>query len=146
MSDAELKELCEEVLEEVLFELDLSVGIVSKIDGASYSIVAVKSDTGVFKAGEAFELKDTYCREVIEKRQTIALTQLDDTPGLCKHPLYSGLPLESYISAPIMMADKVWGTLNFSSMITRESEFSLEEIELVETRAKQISEFIDRAN
>ena len=146
MSDTGLKEFCEEVLEEGLIKLGLSVGIVSKIDGASYFIVAVKSDTGVYKAGEAFELKDTYCREVIEEKQTVALTQLDDTPGLCKHPLYSGLPLESYISAPIMMADKVWGTLNFSSMIIRENEFSLEEIELVETRAKQISELIDRAN
>ena len=146
MGDAELRELCEEILEEGLLKLELSVGIVSKIEESSYFIVAVKSDTGVYKAGEDFDLRETYCREVIEKKQTVALTQLDNTPGLCKHPLYSGLPLESYISAPIMMADKVWGTLNFSSMIIRENDFSLEEIAFVETRANQIAQIIDRAN
>ena len=145
MGEARLKKLCEEILEEGLTELDLSVGIVSKIDGSSYFIVAVRSDSGVFQAGEAFELKDTYCREVIEKKRTVALTQLDDTPGLCKHPLYSGLPLESYISAPIVVAAKVWGTLNFSSMIIRESEFSRKEIDWVETSAKQIAERVESA-
>ena len=146
MSDTGLKVLSGKILEEGVDVLGLSLGIVSKVDESSYFIVAVRSDTGVFKEDETFELKDTYCREVFEKKKTIALTQLDNTPGLCKHPLYSVFPLESYISAPIIVADKVWGTLNFSSMIIKKKEFIAKEVELVEKGAKQIADYIVASN
>ncbi len=142
MVDAVLKTLCKDVLDEGLELFDLNLGIVSKIDDNSYYIVAVMPEKSVFQAGESFDLKDTYCREVVDTRSVVALTQLENTPGLCKHPLYSGLPLESYISAPIMINDDVWGTLNFSSMKIREGEFSSQEIEVIKSRARSIAECI----
>ncbi len=139
MIDQEIKALCKEVLEEGLEIFDLSLGIVSRVDDSSYKVIAVMPEGGAFKAGESFALKDTYCREVVAKQSTVALTHLRGAPGLCKHPLYTGLPLESYISAPIMVSGKVWGTLNFSSMKIRNEEFCDEEIQLIESRAEFIS-------
>ncbi len=31
------------------------------------------------------------------------------------HPLYPSLPLEAYISDPILYDSKIWGTINFSA-------------------------------
>jgi len=143
MSKSTLKLFCEEILEEGIEIFDLSLGIVSKVEENSYKVIAVMPKDSVFQVDESFKLEDTYCREVIEKESTIALTQLKNTPGLRKHPLYSGLPLEAYISTPITVGGKVWGTLNFSSMKIRDSEFSLDEIELIEIRANSIAEHIE---
>ena len=142
MIDSELKSICKGVLDEGLDVLGLHLGLVSKIDEDSYLVVAVMPEHSVFQAGEAFDLRDTYCREVVEKRKTIAITELDNERGLCKHPLYSGLPLESYISSPIVVGGNVWGTLNFSSMKIRETDFSNDEIELIEDWAKLIAQHI----
>lgn len=143
MMDSKLRSLCEAIIDEGLGVFDLNLGLVSKIDQDSYLILAVMPKFGVFRANEAFDLKDTYCREVVSKGQTIALTELGDVRGLCKHPLYAGLPLESYISAPIKVGGSVWGTLNFSSMKIKECDFSNKEIELIESRADSIAEYIN---
>ena len=143
MQQATLKSYCEQILEEGIDIFDLSLGIVSRVEDNAYTIIAVMPIDSVFHANETFELKDTYCREVIEKESTLALTQLGDTQGLCKHPLYSGLPLEAYISAPIKVRGKIWGTLNFSSMKIRGNEFSSEEVELIENRARGIGKYIE---
>ena len=140
MIDSSVKAFCKEILDEGLEIFDLSLGIVSKVENNIYQIVAVMPEDGVFQAGELFDLKDTYCREVIETGSTVALTQLGKTPGLCKHPLYSGLSLEAYIATPITIDGKVWGTLNFSSMKIRDQEFSKEEIDLIQSRAESLAE------
>ena len=142
MAQATLKFLCEDILEEGLEIFNLSLGIVSKVEGSSYTVITVMPAGGVFQSGETFDLKDTYCREVVETQATVALAKLGNTPGLSKHPPYSGLPLEAYIGAPIKIADKVWGTLNFSSMKIRNHDFSKAEIELIESRASMIAEKI----
>jgi len=137
-----LKDLCNQLVVDGRRQLDMNMGIVSHIHQDRYEIVAVSSDNNVFVAGEDFALKDTYCREVCEKQQTVALTAIDNLPGLQKHPLYEALPLEQYISAPIIVNDKVWGTLNFSAMILREQPFTDAEIDWVESGAKAIADLL----
>jgi len=146
MYSQELKALSGKLLSEGRQCLGLSLGIVSRIIDEDYEIVAVCSDTGVFVAGETFALKDTYCREVVTKKQTIALTEMEGSRGLQKHPLYGNLPLEAYISSPILVDDTVWGTINFSSMKLREKSFSSEEVALVEDAAQQLTTLIAQSN
>jgi transcriptional regulator with GAF, ATPase, and Fis domain len=142
MVDSEFNALCKDILDEGLDIFDLHLGIVSKIDQSAYLVFVVMPEGSVFQAGEMFDLKNTYCRDVVSKKVTIALTEFDHVRGLCKHPLYSGLTLESYIGTPIIVNDKVWGTLNFSSMKIRENDFSSDEIILIEERAETIAEYI----
>lgn len=142
MTNVELRSICNEVLEEGLDILGLSLGIVSKVDLDAYQIVAVMADDDVFQIGDVFDLQNTFCRDVVKLKSSMALTHLDSTRGLCKHPLYSGLPLESYIAAPILVDEQVWGTLNFSSMKIRAEDFAAAEIELIESRAASIAQYI----
>lgn len=135
----ELKKQCDVILEEGCKKLGLSMGVVSYIQENRYEIVAVYSDTGVFVAGESFPLGDTYCRDVVARAKTVAITEIDGVPGMQLHPLYHVLSLEAYISTPIIVNGPVWGTLNFSSMRVRPEKFSEDEISYVESLAARAS-------
>lgn len=115
------------------------MGIVSHIENNEYEIVAVKSIGNVYVPGESFPLNQTYCRDVYSTGKTMALTELDGKPGLQCHPLYKNLPIEAYISTPILKHGVIWGTLNFSSMILKSRPFSDSDIEFIESAAKRIS-------
>ncbi|TLU61005.1 GAF domain-containing protein [Thalassotalea litorea] len=139
MYPQDFKSLCNDILKEGRQRLAMSMGIVSHIHDDRYKIVAISSLTGVFVAGEDFPLKDTHCRDVYEQQKTIALTQIDDIPGLQLHPLYDSLALEAYISSPIIVDNNVWGTVNFSCMQVREKPFSDSDIAFVENAASSIA-------
>ena len=145
MSRSELRTFCNGILKEGLTILDLKLGIVSHIEGSNYLVVAVVPDD-VFKPDEVFNLTDTYCQAVVEQKKLVALTEFGDIRGLRKHPLYDGLPLESFISAPIMVDGAVWGTLNFSSMAIRDEDFSDEEVAWVNGKANLIADFVTGEN
>jgi GAF domain-containing protein len=119
MEPGELQNLYDEILTEGNTIFSTTMGIVSHIENNEYEIIAVKSIADVFVSGESFPLNQTYCRDVISTGKTIAITELDGKPGLQCHPLYKDLPIESYISTPILKRSIIWGTLNFSSMIQR---------------------------
>ncbi len=121
------------------------VGIVSHIYNDTYQIVAISTVTGALKEGSILPLRQTYCRDVFESKHTIALTEIDGTPGLQKHPLYVKMPLEAYISAPISFEKEIWGTVNFTS-IAQHKGFTKENILLVENYAKHIEEMLIELN
>jgi len=127
------------ILSTGLEALSLKLGVISRIEHGLYKIVSVISENNIFVTGEVFRLHDTYCREVIEKGETIALTKLDGSDGLRKHPLYDQMPLEAYIATPIYKNGLVWGTLNFSSSNIRYAPFETKEISIIEKLARQIS-------
>ncbi len=139
MNSPDFRKTCQKILTQGRQILDLEMGIVSHIHDNLYDIIAVDSQTGVFQSGESFALNDTFCRDVYNTGNTIALTELGGITGLQKHPLYPVLGLEAYISTPIIRDDKVWGTLNFSSMLLRDHLFTANEVILVESYAKRLS-------
>jgi GAF domain-containing protein len=139
MSQNEIQNLYKAILAEGNSRFSTTMGIVSHIENDEYKIIAVKSIGGVFVSGESFPLYKTYCRDVYSTGKTIALTELEGKPGLECHPLYKNLPLEAYISTPILKHGVIWGTLNFSSMILKSSPFSDSDIEFIESSAKRIA-------
>lgn len=142
----EFKSLCSDVLVEGVEELSLSDGvylaIISHVESDQYEIVSVHSTSNVFVAGESYPLNDTLCREVIEKRKTIALTRIEKKPNQSLHPLYDNMGIEAYISTPLYHGDEIWGTLNFSNLRIERQPFREHEIDFIEEKAKLISEKI----
>ena len=139
MEKSELQRLYDEILTEGNNMFSTTMGIVSHIVNDEYEIVAVKSISNVFVSGESFPLNQTYCRDVCSTGKTIAITELEGKPGMQCHPLYNNLPIEAYISTPILKRGIIWGTLNFSSMILRSQPFNDSDIEFLESSAKRIS-------
>jgi len=142
MDTGGLRGICREILRDGRQHFGLMMGIVSHIHDNRYEILAVDSEIATPHAGDIFNLQAVYCREVVEKKQTIAITEIDGQAGMCLHPLYKYVPCEVYISSPIMVNGEVWGTLNYTSMDVRLNPFSSEDIEYNETQAARIASAI----
>ncbi|MDX9994951.1 MAG: GAF domain-containing protein [Rhodocyclaceae bacterium] len=137
--DRPLRPLCLDILEEGRRRFDAMLGIVSRISGDTYEIFAVSSMTGIPETGDLYALDAVYCREVVRQRTTVAITQIDGVAGMRLHPLYDTIPCEFYISSPIFLEGRVWGTLNFTSLEKRDGPFSPEDIAFNESRAARIA-------
>lgn len=135
-------ELSDKLVEEGRDRFNFTLGIVSHIENERYKLVSVSSSTGVFVSGESFLLSDTYCREVVEKKATVHLTEFNGKKQLKGHPLYKYMPLEAYISCPIFFDDTVWGTLNFSCVEMPSKDFLQEDIEFIEASAQALSHLL----
>jgi len=146
MNAAELRNWCDGLLRAGRLRLATDVGIVSRVFGNGYTIIAVQSKNNVFCAGDTFSLQETYCREVVITGQTVALTEVEDTPGLQRHPLYMPMMLEAYVAAPIFYQGFVWGTVNYTSMRVRAEHFSDDDIAFVESQGQAISEALEHAD
>lgn len=114
-SDSFLK-TCYKKLDSGLQKFNLDLGIVSHIENEIYHLVAVRDSSDTFKIGENFPIGDTYCREVWNKGASVSIPMKNDEQKIQDHPLYPNLPLQAYISAPILYGSKIWGTINFSSL------------------------------
>lgn len=137
-----LRDRIDPIIERGIKELSMTLGALAHIENNHYELVAVKSNSGVYVPGDKFALGDTFCREVFEQQKIIAITKIDNPSLSLNHPLYHALPLECYIGAPVLLNDKAWGCLDFSSMAQCEREFNQQEIELVESLAGEISDLI----
>jgi transcriptional regulator with GAF, ATPase, and Fis domain len=79
---------------------------------------------------------------VLFRSQAIAETSVDNTPLKLHHSLYRSLPLECFIGAPIVVEGEPWGCLDFSSMAQRDGSFSIQDLELINALAEEISELV----
>ncbi|MBT7890536.1 MAG: PAS domain S-box protein, partial [Deltaproteobacteria bacterium] len=121
--------------------LHLSTGIVSRIKGQSYIIMAVHSDLELEK-GMVFELEDTYCAKVVKREKTIGYAWVGHVQDMKNHPVYKNMKLEAYIGAPIYVNEKIFGTINFSDLKPKIT-VSEEEKHITALMAQSIGRFIE---
>lgn len=126
-------------------KFDLSLGIISHVCHDIYEIITIYPKNEMIKVGDNLALKDTYCREVVVTEQVVAITEMDGVPGMQNHPLYTSMPLEAYISAPIFYQGEIWGTLNFSDLKVRSTHFNSEDINWMKEQAEKIEALINEA-
>ena len=121
----------------------LETGIVSEItDDETYRVCDVVSPLDVLHKGQIFDLNDTYCREVVRSNQVLGFPHVGELGFMNCHPVYENLKLEAYLSAPIFVEDKLFGTLNFTSTTVRDRGFSVHEHNLIKLMANSIGAFI----
>ncbi|WP_043798199.1 GAF domain-containing protein [Azospira oryzae] len=119
------------------------MGIVSHVHEEAYDVVAASSVTGIPIVGDTYKLDAVYCREVIQKKHTVAIAEIDGVQGMCLHPLYDEIPFEFYISAPIVVSGEIWGTLNFTSLAKRDAPFTPDDIRFIEAQAQRLGEQLE---
>jgi GAF domain-containing protein len=134
----QLRHTCHDILATGRARYGLMLGIVSHIHDGRYDVIAASSLSGIPSDGDEFELKGVYCREVFSTGRTVAITEIDGAPGMRLHPLYDIIPCEAYLSSPILVDGKVWGTLNFSGLEKRPA-FSAQDILFNEAQAARIA-------
>ena len=119
--------------------LDMSTGIISEVEGYSYKVIAVESPLDIAVESQ-LDYRDTYCAEVVNGLKTVTCPHVG-IEWMQNHPLYISFKLESFISTPIFVNDRLYGTLHFSDTSSKNS-FSQEEREIVELMAKDIGQSI----
>jgi signal transduction histidine kinase/ActR/RegA family two-component response regulator len=131
--------LAESYLDVGMNVLNLDFGIISHVDGDDYEVLYAISPENVIEPGSHFELAGTYCEEVIKQGKTVFYREVGQIEKLKDHPVYVNMKLESYISTPIYILDKVIGTINFSSRDIRKRSFSPEEVKFLELLSQSYS-------
>lgn len=131
--------VCSDMLREARETLGLEMGIVSHIVNDKYHVMAIDAGHNMIVPGEIFSLEDTVCNAVIREERFISLTSYHSPEGLREHPVYEAMKLEAYVAAPIWVNDEIWGTVNFTSTMTRPHPFTDDEKNLVRDCAKKVS-------
>lgn len=145
LDGADSRELYRQYLEVGCRLLGLSVGIISRVQGQDYQVLAVQSGNDAIRTGDHFALGDTYCAEVLEKQGSVALFDVGALESMRSHPSYTGLNLQAYIATPIRVQGDVVGTLNFSDTRPRPEPFSMEEMEFLELMALSLGHGLERS-
>ena len=111
---------------------DLDIGILSKISGDAYEVMhVVCPDNLELKAGDRFNLSDTYCSMTMNTRGTVRIEHVGESSSR-SHPAYEKFRLEAYIGTPVKIGENIYGTLNFSSPNPASRKFLHSDIEALQ--------------
>ena len=110
--------------------LHLEIGILSTIEGDSYSVLHAHSPDGTVRPGQVFALSDTYCEQTIAASGPIGFAQASGSDRE-RHPAYRSTQMEAYVGVAVTVDGQLFGTVNFSSRYPRSQRFSEQEITVV---------------
>ena len=131
------------ILTDGLNKFSMTLAALARIEDNTYELIAVKSDTGVYVPGEKFSLGNSFCRRIIETGLPLAEHRIEHSPSQLLHPLYESLPLECYIGAPVYHHGQIWGCIDFTSMVLRDTTFTSQHPEQVSELGNRVSEILD---
>ncbi len=97
----------------------LGIGIVSRVENATYTVEYAKSPGDMIVPGTQFPLGDTYCSHTVKAGDATGFHYVGES-SISMHPCYSHFNLESYIGAPIYDNQTIIGTVNFSAAAPRD--------------------------
>ena len=140
----ETKEQLQRALHVGLDFLQLDIGIVSQIRGDEYKIFSVAAPPeNQLHAGQAFKLSETYCDLVLKEEDLVALHYMGESEYR-GHPCYQSIGLEAYIGVALEVEGLRYGTLNFSSVSSRNEPFTDGEKLFMRLLARWVSASIER--
>lgn len=118
---------------------DVEIGILSKVEDQVYTVVhRICPDHISLNEGDSFELGETFCSVTLQANKPVFFEHIN-TSEINKHPAYKKFRLETYIGMPIRIGGRTYGTLNFSSPVKREKNFSEIDIDALQLMSMWIS-------
>jgi PAS domain S-box-containing protein len=95
--------------------LDLSTGLISRVEGSHFTIEhhSAPTEAGVID-GTVLDHTTTYCALALEHGDVVAIAHMAFSP-YADHSCYLAQRLESYIGVPISVGGKPYGAVSFSS-------------------------------
>lgn len=95
--------------------LGMEFAIISAIDGDRYTVVHCHTPPDTLEVGQSFQLGQTACSITLRAKDVVAIDHMSSSPYR-SHPCMSIFSLGSYIGAPLYVAGRLFGTVNFSSL------------------------------
>jgi PAS domain S-box-containing protein len=126
----------------------LSIGMISKITGDKYEILEIEAPIPYKEqmlSQQPCELDHTYCHDVIENEGPVYIKAASDLKKNA-HPCYLKWKLETYIGMKIIVEDKLYGTINFSSPNKTSIEVTATELEILKLMAQWVGYLLFEEN
>jgi diguanylate cyclase (GGDEF)-like protein/PAS domain S-box-containing protein len=108
----------------------MAIGILARVQGERYEVVAVRSADNAIVCGVVLELSDTRDRETLEDRSIVSFEQARSSPRNA-HPAFAAWGMESYLGAPVRVAGRIFGTLSFAAPDPRATPFKAADLEFL---------------
>ncbi|MGF1485628.1 MAG: response regulator [Prochloraceae cyanobacterium] len=121
---------------------NLDTGILSRVRGKKYQIAAVHSCEQNINRGIVFDLERTYCYQTLKENQPIYFEKYRNSKSQ-NHPGDRILKIESYIGTSVIVGERIYGTLNFSSSKKRSQKFKAIDLELIKLMAQWLGNQIE---
>ncbi|MEG3841583.1 response regulator [Microcoleus sp. herbarium14] len=124
-------------------QLGLSVGVLSRIEGDNYQIMAVECPDGSIVKSQIYDLEKTFCSATalakepmyFESARFAALSFNTDAPAF---------KIEAYMGIPVTVAGEVYGTLCFFAPTILTEPFRVVDRELVKLMAQWVGSELER--
>lgn len=130
-SSGTLQEQLQKALELGCRHLGVEFGIISHVIGGRYHVESCCTPPSAnLKAGDEFELSQTYCSITLNRSDVVAIHHMSDSE-YAGHPCFNAFKLECYIGAPAFVDGELYGTVNFSSTRPYGRTFDHSDIEFV---------------
>ena len=142
-SERSFSQRVEQILTMGCQQFNLDVGILSKVEGEQYRIIASKlpDDSPLqIAAGDIFSIEQTCSERTIQAQQPFSFYQ----NFALQHPCYLDTNPQAYLGTKVIVGGKFYGTLNFSSLSSHPEPFKTIQIELIELMARWIGGEIER--
>lgn len=110
-----LQDKCRALLELGRQAFGLDVGLVARIEGKTYEIVAAQPASEQLYPGARFVLDHAYCSITIDAEEPVGFDMATGSDWE-RHPCFLALRLEAYMGARILVGGRPWGTVSFSSL------------------------------
>ncbi len=118
--------------------LGFEIGIVSRIEEDTYTIMHYYPESADLEVGMQFDLRETYCSITLQSEDVVCIDEMKTSPYKA-HPCYSKFSLESYIGVPLIVDEAAVGTINFSSSSPRKEPLSQADEDMVKLLGQWIS-------
>jgi PAS domain S-box-containing protein len=133
----------------------LNVGILSQIEENNYTAIAshfepplepAENPGNVLKqiaSGQRISLNETYCKKTYQTQKIVYFESLMVSPWHSES-INSILDQKAYLGCPVMVNEKIYGTLSFFSSQPREIPFKSQDQELLQLMAQWIGTELQR--
>ncbi len=122
--------------------LRMDVGILSRIEGQSYTVEFCHAPNADLSTGAHFQLGNTYCSIAVAAKNLLAISHTRLSPHQ-RHPCFGRFNLASYVGLPIYVFGELYGTLNFTAEDARETPFSMQDKDFVRMLGAWISSVLE---
>jgi hypothetical protein len=123
---------------------DLEIGLVSRVRGERYEVLAIHApDDFPVASGAVFALGETHCRNTLEANRPVAIARAADAHWV-DHPARAAFRFEAYLAASIHVGENPFGTLVFASLDPRRERFTATHKDLILLMAQWIGSELER--
>ena len=133
----------QELLAMGCWQLGLSVGILSRIQGDNYQIMAVECPDGSIVKSQVYDLEKTFCVATAMAKEPMYFESVRFA-ALCFDTPDPAFNIEAYMGIPVTVAGEVYGTLCFFSPTILTEPFRVVDRELVKLMAQWVGSELER--